>query len=388
MQKKILGILLAAVLLLPCAASAKETDTHPYRITVNLTDNIVTVYRKDSAGRYTAPDRAFVCSAGSHTPEGTFRTTDKYIWRPLFGNVYGQYATRITGSILFHSVPYFKQDKSTLEYDEYNKLGTSASAGCIRLTAADAKWIYDNCPGGTVVEMYRGKRKEPLQPEQPAKIDTSDSRKGWDPTDPDPANPWKNPKAEQEEPPKAEQPKTEEPDSAPEWIESLPEETSAKAEPETETPDSPPEWIKPLLSPTQSTEPMVSASAETIPEIPTEPLPETFRLQAAGRETAYTVKGFREDGDYYLAEQDARQAFAHLGVTLLFQPKNNAADEPMVLWQKALHSVSGQTAGGAFYYSLRELAELTGTNATQTPNGGFSLRRLDSKVWIDPFATA
>lgn len=149
MHKKILGIFLAAVLLLPCAASAKESDTCPYRITVNLTDNIVTIYEKDSAGRYTTPDRAFVCSAGSYTPEGTFRTTNKYIWRPLFGDVYGQYATRITGSILFHSVPYLKQDKNTLEYDEYNKLGTTASAGCIRLTAADAKWIYDNCPSGT-----------------------------------------------------------------------------------------------------------------------------------------------------------------------------------------------------------------------------------------------
>ncbi len=35
MHKKILGIFLAAVLLLPCAASAKESDTCPYRITVN-----------------------------------------------------------------------------------------------------------------------------------------------------------------------------------------------------------------------------------------------------------------------------------------------------------------------------------------------------------------
>lgn len=382
MHKKILGIFLAAVLLLPCAASAKESDTCPYRITVNLTDNIVTIYEKDSAGRYTTPDRAFVCSAGSYTPEGTFRTTNKYIWRPLFGNVFGQYATRITGSILFHSVPYLKQDKSTLEYDEYNKLGTTASAGCIRLTAADAKWIYDNCPSGTVVEMYRGNRKEPLQPEQPAKIDISDSRKGWDPTDPDPANPWKNPNAEQ-----TEQPKAEEPDSPPEWVKPLLEETPAEAEPETEDSDSPPEWVKPLLNQTQNTEPMASASAETISKAPAVSLPEAFRLQAAGRETAYTIKVFHEDEDCFLTEQDARQAFAHLGITLLFQRKGNTV-EPMVLWQKTLHSISTQKVGGQFYFSLRELAELTGTDAMQTPNGGFSLRRLDGKVWIDPFATA
>lgn len=43
---------------------------------------------------------------------------------------------------------------------EYNNLvktmvcstGTAASAGCVRLTVADAKWIYDNCASGCYVE--------------------------------------------------------------------------------------------------------------------------------------------------------------------------------------------------------------------------------------------
>ena len=151
--------------------------------------------------------------------------------------------------------------------------------------------------------------------------------------------------------------------------------------------DSPPEWVKPLLNQTQNTEPMASASAETISKAPAVSLPEAFRLQAAGRETAYTIKVFHEDEDCFLTEQDARQAFAHLGITLLFQRKGNTV-EPMVLWQKTLHSISTQKVGGQFYFSLRELAELTGTDAMQTPNGGFSLRRLDGKVWIDPFVTA
>ena len=155
-------------MLLFCFTSQMEAKAsgYPYYITVNLTDNIVTVYEQNASGAFTVPKKAFVCSGGWGTPEGTFRTTDKYTWRILFGNVYGQYATRINGHILFHSVPYFKKDKGTLEYEEYNKLGETASAGCIRLTAADAKWIYDNCPVGTTVRMYRGEVKEPLQPEQ------------------------------------------------------------------------------------------------------------------------------------------------------------------------------------------------------------------------------
>ncbi|MGN0134606.1 MAG: L,D-transpeptidase family protein, partial [Anaerotignum sp.] len=173
-------------------AMAAEKETHPYYLTVNLTDNIVTVYEKDDTGAYTVPIKAFYCSSGESTPEGTFQTIEKYEWRALFGDVWGQYATRITGHYLFHSVPYLEKDKTTLEYDEYNKLGSTASAGCIRLCVKDVKWIYDNCPIGTTVKMYRGNVEEPLQPTPVKKINTADlKRRGWDPTDPDPANPWR-----------------------------------------------------------------------------------------------------------------------------------------------------------------------------------------------------
>lgn len=194
MKQRIMGALLFCLMLFCFAgtAMAAEKQEHPYYITVNLTDNIVTVYEKDEAGNYTVPIKAFYCSGGESTPEGTFQTIEKYEWRALFGDVWGQYATRITGHYLFHSVPYLEKDKTTLEYDEYNKLGSSASAGCIRLCVKDVKWIYDNCPIGTTVKMYRGNVKEPLQPAPVKKINTADvQRRGWDPTDPDPANPWR-----------------------------------------------------------------------------------------------------------------------------------------------------------------------------------------------------
>lgn len=194
MKKRIFGVLFFCLMLFCCmgTALAAEKDEHPYYITVNLTDNIVTVYEKDAAGNYTVPKKAFYCSSGASTPEGTFQTIEKYEWRALFGDVWGQYATRITGHYLFHSVPYLEKDKTTLEYEEYNKLGSAASAGCIRLTVKDVKWIYDNCPVGTTVKMFRGDVEEPLQPTPVKKINTADEeRRGWDPTDPDPANPWR-----------------------------------------------------------------------------------------------------------------------------------------------------------------------------------------------------
>lgn len=174
------------------APGQDEKSDAPYLLKVNRKQNIVIAYAKDDNGDYTKPYKAMVCSVGldGATPTGTYTTSDKYTWRLLSGNVYGQYATRITGHILFHSVPYFTRSKSDLEYEEYNKLGQPASLGCIRLSVADAKWIYDNCPKGTTVTIYDSDQKEPLAKPTPIHIDTNDSRRVWDPTDPDSNNPW------------------------------------------------------------------------------------------------------------------------------------------------------------------------------------------------------
>ena len=148
--------------------SASDEAEFPYYIKVNRRQNCITVYTSDENGEYTT----------------------KYLWRELYGKVYGQYATRITGGVLFHSVPYYKKSKSALCTEKYNKLGQQASMGCVRLTVEDAKWIADNCPSGTTVEIYDNDDPGPLGKPEAAHIDTDSPNKGWDPTDPDVANPW------------------------------------------------------------------------------------------------------------------------------------------------------------------------------------------------------
>lgn len=169
-----------------------KTNSEQYYIKINNQANVVTIYKKDSNGKYTVPVKAMICSIGTATPEsGVYKMSDKYTWRLLQGNVYGQYACRITGHILFHSVPYEKQDKSTLEWWEYDKLGTKASLGCIRLKVEDAKWIYDNCAKGTQVEFYSDADPGPLGKPSAQKISGDEAVRNWDPTDPDKNNPWK-----------------------------------------------------------------------------------------------------------------------------------------------------------------------------------------------------
>ena len=141
--------------------------------------------------------KTFVASTGavdSETPLGVYTVSDRYEALYLVGYVWGQYAVRIEGPYFFHSVPYFTKgepDWNDLEYLEYNKLGEGASAGCVRLAARDAKWIYDNVPAGTTVEIYDSDELPAgvVKP-QAIKIDIDSPYRGWDPTDPNENNPW------------------------------------------------------------------------------------------------------------------------------------------------------------------------------------------------------
>lgn len=165
---------------------------YPYLLAVNREAGVVTVYTVDAAtGQYAVPYMAMVCSAGNDTPTGYYATPVNYSWRLLMGPSYGQYATRIYDGYLFHSVPYYSQHKDDVEYDEFNKLGTVASLGCIRLAVVDVKWIYDNCPLGTPVVIYNDKDPGPMGKPGTIYTDPDDEdKRGWDPTDPDPVNPW------------------------------------------------------------------------------------------------------------------------------------------------------------------------------------------------------
>lgn len=151
-----------------------------YEIKINKQMSTVTVYAKDGANGYIIPIVAFACSPGADTPVGIFYTPAKYRWQQLFGAM-GQWCTRITGHVLFHSPPYTSFNNRTLWPKEYNKLGTWASQGCVRLRSGDAKWIYDNCALGTKVTIYNSSTSGPLGKPVYAKIPLSQT---WDPTDP------------------------------------------------------------------------------------------------------------------------------------------------------------------------------------------------------------
>ena len=175
-------------------------DANTFRVEVNLTSQIVTVYQKNLSGGYD-PIRAGICStgrSGETTPTGTF-TIGPYKtkcgrsrWALMSsGKSYAQYLVRFHHGICFHSVIYSERgNHAKMKVKEYNKLGTIASAGCVRMQAIDVKWIYDHCPNGTKVKVYRSSTPGPLPIVRPSKLPTSKTY-SWDPSDPDTGNPFR-----------------------------------------------------------------------------------------------------------------------------------------------------------------------------------------------------
>ena len=174
---------------------ANGIANQPYLVAVNRAHCTVTVYGKDGQGNYTVPVKAFACSvgrAGCETITGRYNTLERYEWHRMIDASYGRYAIRISGSYLFHSVCYYTPEKTNLEYNEYNKLGSPASLGCVRLCVRDIKWMYDNCPAGFPTVIYDDPALSgPLGKPATIKIDVNDAAKrGWDPTDWDAGSPW------------------------------------------------------------------------------------------------------------------------------------------------------------------------------------------------------
>ena len=164
----------------------------PYMIVIYIGSQRGVVYSKDAAGAYTVPVKVFTVSTGlgNNTVRGTYRIAYKWRWLPMHNNtIYCQYVSQWNGNYLFHSIMYSYPDPSCLDRSAYARLGSKASAGCVRMTVRDAKWIYDNCESGTVVISTTD--AVPNGTPGSAGVPALTLNVGWDPTDPDERNPYR-----------------------------------------------------------------------------------------------------------------------------------------------------------------------------------------------------
>lgn len=129
-----------------------------YRLYISNDDQRVYAYKWTDGG-YNERLSSMVCSTGlpnTPTPDGVYRSegqVSKWCYFPVYG-CWAQYAYRIEGAVLFHSVLYATASESTLKQSSVKGLGSKSSHGCVRLSVEDAQWIYDHCKAGTTVVVY------------------------------------------------------------------------------------------------------------------------------------------------------------------------------------------------------------------------------------------
>ena len=168
----------------------------PYGIIVNEKNNCVSVftYRAGDNG-YDVIVRSMVCSTGveGKTPNIDRTVTSQAELVQLSDGKYYRYATYVGDDLMFQSSPYSSESADSLVAEEYNKLGTSATAKNIRLSVADAKWIYDNCKEGTrvkIVDSSDTRTYTPLGVPKTMKLTENSASLNWDPTDSTKGNPY------------------------------------------------------------------------------------------------------------------------------------------------------------------------------------------------------
>ena len=139
------------------------------KIEIDLTNQIATVYGVYSDGTTKPIMSEFVSTArkGCTTPTGNFKIQGapggkkaKYRTAKMSsGKAYAEFLCRFHGAKCMHTVPYkTRNTKGYVNKAEFNKLGTPRSAGCVRMPWVLAHYIYNNCPVGTPVKVFKGKK--------------------------------------------------------------------------------------------------------------------------------------------------------------------------------------------------------------------------------------
>lgn len=140
-------------------ASGYSSSTR-YLILVNKTHHLVNVY-KGSKGNWTAVKKNMLCTIGKRStpsPSGSYflntKNTRAYGYKDFTGST-AFYCSRISSGNYFHSILYKLGSRNpyTAKIKD-GALGKNKSNSCIRLTLANAKYIYDNCPRATRVIVY------------------------------------------------------------------------------------------------------------------------------------------------------------------------------------------------------------------------------------------
>lgn len=142
-----------------------EPTPIPYFIEVDVANQLVKVFTRDQNNEFTNLSKVFWCSTGTKSfpsEVGVHVLTGRKARSALFptwGNATARWWMRITPEIAFHSILF--SSSGAISMKSVNALGRRASHGCIRLSMADAKWVYDHIEKGVEVWIHEDAAVDP-----------------------------------------------------------------------------------------------------------------------------------------------------------------------------------------------------------------------------------
>lgn len=125
-----------------------------YKIKINKSLNLATVYQLDETKQYSLVEKQFRCCVNPNTKIEKTSISYKYTWVRFAYSNHAQYNSKLANGSYLHSVIYYTQNIYHINKSSYNKLGQASDAGYIYFAVADARWIFENCGINTVVEVY------------------------------------------------------------------------------------------------------------------------------------------------------------------------------------------------------------------------------------------
>ena len=165
----------------------KKIDGINYFLYYEKGSHTLTVYALDKDGYYTIPVRTINAACGSvpsKTPTGVHylsgSESGRQRWLSFGKYIQAQYGISYKSGVWLHSTCYSEFRENSVLSHYYNTIGENSTGGCIRMQVGEIKWIWENCPGGTALQIVNG---NPRGTTSEAPADISDSAM-FDPTDP------------------------------------------------------------------------------------------------------------------------------------------------------------------------------------------------------------
>ncbi len=157
-------------------------DEFPYYLYVEKGSFTLTIYQKDENGEYTDVYKTYrISHGGNKTPAGKFELGKKERWHEFGDGGFVQYATTYHKRLFIHSPLYGSENNKHLwpaYYDGSHGIGKASTGGCLRMVTEASRFIYDECPEGTILEIVNGSPKDTTSDAPPDR-----DHKRYDPTD-------------------------------------------------------------------------------------------------------------------------------------------------------------------------------------------------------------